>query len=483
MKTRNLMIIMILILFIHQLASLGVIADRGGIPSEPVDIYEPGQYAVISWYDGIEVMCLSSVLKTSSLSSVKVLEVFPLPSIPEISLGDEAIFKKLGDMVHDLAIYYNLDESDQRADGVIVYNKVLGPHNVTVIRTNDSSSFIENVYEIARQNGFEITYDISSVEDEVEFYIAKNYNVFVIDIVSLESYVSQTLVRPLIYKFRSDKIYYPMVISSINKGFFRIKLFFLTATPLNDLNSIQVDYLHLTTYVQKTVFRYDIERIDSRLTEIFPSWKLVLYLTYVGLKGRYDLICDDLEFTGPPDIESILSLTTFLLLIAYIAIILGNDNYRGFIIFNSKKVFITYSLLILIPSLIVLLGISHLVLPPITSTADSIIYLLPYLLDAILVIIVLLNIILLKINIDAKQVTKFGAHALQGSLFIALGFIFLVPIAPFLRALYPPLYFYITSNVLIILIYLFVICIALLVTTLLARIIILKGHKLRVSKT
>lgn len=95
--------------------------------------------------------------------------------------------------------------------------KKIGVHNITVVKASNVDEFKEwvetNFIEISQQY-------VSGIED----YINRGYYYFVFDVVELEGY--QT-VEPIIYTFESDKLYYPIEITSYSQDFSSINLYIL----------------------------------------------------------------------------------------------------------------------------------------------------------------------------------------------------------------------------------------------------------------
>ncbi|RLG46056.1 MAG: DUF2330 domain-containing protein, partial [Thermoproteota archaeon] len=62
------------------------LADRGLIPLTPgVEVHEPDQVAVVAWSGGRELMILATNVRADG--EAEVLEVLPLPSLPEVYEG------------------------------------------------------------------------------------------------------------------------------------------------------------------------------------------------------------------------------------------------------------------------------------------------------------------------------------------------------------------------------------------------------------
>ena len=354
----KLQIIIFILIIIYSMNISAVYADRAGIPSVPTDLKEPGQYAIISWYNGLEVLCLSTHLYSDDYS--KILKILPLPSIPEISLGDKSIFKKISRLVAEFYTWMYL--GGRGGALTIIYTKTLGPHNVTVVRADNATQLLELLKVIAHQNGFNITRSLTRygfLAITLNNYINRGYNIFAIDIITINAY-EDTFIEPIIYKFKSKKIYYPLRISATTfTGDFDLHLYLITASPI-DVSSLR-DYGSYYT-VSGSVFRWELDNVDRRLTEIFPPWILSFYLTYAKVFGYYEYPLDDIELDGPIDI----SLPAFIIGL----IVLGIFAYflfklRTFGKLKSNQIFLGESvLLILLPIILVMMNLTVILSPP-----------------------------------------------------------------------------------------------------------------------
>ncbi len=269
-----------------------VFADRGGIAATPYKLEEPGQYAVISWYGSVEVLYLTTVV--NSPVSTKLIEVLPLPSVPKIELGTKKVFEGLGSIVQK-----HMSLGVPRGSGVpaageveIILQKVLGPHNITVIKAENYTGFLYSLKIIAEQNGFgslDATLENITLDYCIEDYISRGYNIFAIDIVTIEA--GDNTIAPLVYTFRSNKIYYPLKISAATyEGYFRVHLYFITASPLDleeELETLDI-YGYAFSSPSITVRRSKLSNLDNKLTKIFPPWIRFLSVEYVSFGGWYD---------------------------------------------------------------------------------------------------------------------------------------------------------------------------------------------------
>lgn len=327
-------------------------ADRGIIPDKPIDVHEPGQIAIISWYGGREVLFLSSVLRVNSSDEVRIIEVLPLPSIPEIALGDKSVFENLNKLLASVSSiprggYLGAPGSGEGSS--IIFNKVIGPHNVTVLRVNSSDSFNYMINQIFAQNN----YNSSGVHVDnyiIDSYIKHGFNYFTIDIVTIHPREGIVMVEPIIYKFNSPKLYYPMKISRLNKGMFTAKLFIITSCriPPGALDNLNYRDMY---YDSRAFWKWELARIDNRLVEVFPFWITCVHVNYFEIQGDYNYLGDDdIYFEPVYSYDTVQVIIVLAICIAYAFLLFKRTNLN-FIKKHAKSV-LFYSILVFGPLLL-----------------------------------------------------------------------------------------------------------------------------------
>ncbi|UCH88006.1 MAG: DUF2330 domain-containing protein [Thermoplasmata archaeon] len=207
-------------------------ADRGSvvIDDDDINIYEPGQKAIICWDGTNELLILSTDIRAEE--PTKALEIMPLPSEPEISTCDVGVFEKLKDLVElngqsdekGEGSYDRGDNLGPSQDVEIIFHEQLGFHDITVIKAHTTEGFAQYVSDFMVELGLE-PMSFPEAEDIAESYMSRGYNYFVLDVIEL-SYELRSP-EPLMYKFESDSLYYPMEITSLTGGESHILLFTL----------------------------------------------------------------------------------------------------------------------------------------------------------------------------------------------------------------------------------------------------------------
>lgn len=293
-------------------------ADSGFI-TPGFNIYEPWQYAIIAWNNGWEILYLTSYINTLGAKG-KIIQIIPFPSVPEVYIGNAESYYALEKVLDN----YGIDISPIS----VILSKAVGPHNITVFYVNDTTDFVQFISTYASSNNLEFIHISTAMVNNIDYYISRGYRYFCVDIINLTRY--DVSIVPIIFKFRSSTIYYPMRISSSNKGSFEMHLFFLTSFPIN-AKSLKN---HVGICWTKVVSRDIVNYIDPRLLSIFMPWQVSFYLTYAYGKGEYsaDRELKDIEIEPPFSwyIYQVVSLLNVFLVV-------------GFMIYDTKKARILYS--------------------------------------------------------------------------------------------------------------------------------------------
>jgi hypothetical protein len=212
-----------------------VLADGGMISisiAEHISIDEPGQKAIIAWDGQEEILILSTDVHAEG--NTTALRVIPLPSQPDrIEQGDFNSFLRIRDLIYDRFRHRHtwLDcpggKGGGDGEGVdIVFHEKIGAHDIWVAKATDAVELIKWAEQFLARN--QIQYQISSPELETlaAQYIDDGIQFFVFDLIELSA--DQKSVEPIVYRFQSDTLYFPLKISSIIPGYTELSLFLLT---------------------------------------------------------------------------------------------------------------------------------------------------------------------------------------------------------------------------------------------------------------
>jgi hypothetical protein len=208
------------------------LADRGMVPIGDVSVYGPGQKAIIAWNGDEEVMILSTDVSASGDS--QVLEVLPLPSEPKVEKGDFASFEQVSGLIEEHFSGHWWDGFRKGAltagEGVeIVFHEKIGAHDITVVKAGDSAELVMWAESFLRDAGIEHEISSPKLESLVGDYIARDIHYFVFDLIEVTS--EPKSIEPIVYRFDSDFLYFPLKISTLAEGWTDINLFLLTPQP------------------------------------------------------------------------------------------------------------------------------------------------------------------------------------------------------------------------------------------------------------
>jgi len=210
------------------------LADRGMVPISNVSVYGPGQKAIIAWDGEEEILILSTDVRASG--DTQVLELLPLPSKPQVEKGDFASFEQVDKLIKEHFPGRGWDWLRKGAlgprEGVeIVFHEKIGAHDITVVKAADSEELVRWAEGFLKEIGIEHKISSPKLELLVGDYIARDINYFVFDLIEVTS--EPKSIEPIVYRFDTYFLYYPLKISTLAEGWTDISLFLLTPQPVN----------------------------------------------------------------------------------------------------------------------------------------------------------------------------------------------------------------------------------------------------------
>jgi hypothetical protein len=228
-------------------------ADRGMIPIEPtVSIYEPGQKAMLAWNGQEEIMVLSTDVQATN--STFVLEIMPLPSNPKkIEKGSFESFVRLQELIqaHAWKAWITSDSYEQSLSEIrsvqVTFHEKIGAHDITVVNASDTSEFIEWMKKFLESNDVNHKVSLDKFESVIVDYMSRGFRYYVLDLIEMAS--QKNSVEPILYRFETDFLYYPLKISSPISGNTKITLFILANDILFDPSSQYIPTLIPSQYM------------------------------------------------------------------------------------------------------------------------------------------------------------------------------------------------------------------------------------------
>jgi hypothetical protein len=196
-------------------------ADRGAIVAvADVNLQEPAQRALIA-HDGLEeVLILQTDVQANQAMSV--VEFMPLPSLPTVYLAPEGCFNALQETIdrHGLryAIYTRGGGSQPAEESTVklVLAEQLGPHQVRVVEVNDVNDFLHWVEQFFGENDLGRPNLGDNLRQVVGSYLAEGLRFFAFDVITAAE--EKKTVEPLVYRFKSQEIYYPLRVTNLYGG-------------------------------------------------------------------------------------------------------------------------------------------------------------------------------------------------------------------------------------------------------------------------
>lgn len=297
-----------------------VSADRGGISLvSKVEVLEPGQKAIIAWNGREEVLILSTDVKANQ--STLVLELLPLPSNPKaVERANSTSFIKLQDIIRrHIGTYVNSRKLGGYGEGnfaetvVVTFHEKIGAHDITVVRADNASELALWIDDFLRKNAVTNELSLQEYESIFEDYISRGFPYFALDLVEVSP--TEKSVEPILYRFETSFLYYPLKISSLFSGDTGITLFLLTHYKVDSFiyyrsadqpwttSLVFVDENRTKAYAPANftwslgrVFQFnltddELREIDLRLESLFDGSAVLTLLEY---KGALDIFTGDL---------------------------------------------------------------------------------------------------------------------------------------------------------------------------------------------
>ncbi len=270
---------------------------------EDARLTEDSQKAIIIHNKQEEVLILGTELQADRKTGV--LEFIPFPSEPVVSLAKGNPFEEINKLLKhknvimlSRGIYKGGRGGGDTVEPVeIRFSQKIGLHDVTVIKINDINAFNKWVIDFLDKKGFKNIElkALRNFSNIAEDYIKKGFHYFVFDYVQLED--TKKFVEPLIYRFKTDKLYYPFKTSNNVGGRGSVELVLILPGSLGirqyglelikefaKIFSSPWDY-ELST--SSKVYLKELEPIYEKINEIFTD-KSKIYLQMLRYSGWYE---------------------------------------------------------------------------------------------------------------------------------------------------------------------------------------------------
>ncbi len=259
--------------------------DMPDVKVDPLNVvvYEPGQRAIVLWNGEEEILLLSTEIRTSQ--PVSILEVIPLPAEPTVELGDFESFQKMQQLVVDKTMWKvasggGVPGQRAPADAArITFHERMGAHDLSVVQVLDRDHFVDWVKAFLAKRGANQADVRPEFVEVIDNYLTRNFDWFVFDVIETGDTLRTR--QPVQYRFRTDSLYYPLEISSLETGKTSIDLLLVTGNKLESYGVVQASvkrYPHFTATLDE-------------IHEVSPQWAKmmdvpVLTLQQVRIRGK-----------------------------------------------------------------------------------------------------------------------------------------------------------------------------------------------------
>jgi hypothetical protein len=193
-------------------------ADRGHIWLKPVQLAETSQKAIVLHNGEEEVLVLGVELEAAR--QAEILEFIPFPSEPAVALAEGDPFDQARRLVREKRLEAQgppVKGGPGRPVAVeLTFAARMGVHDVAVVRVNDADGFEAWVRDHFRREGLESPLDLGPALAVARDYLARGYRHFVFDQVTVGP--ERRFAAPLVYRFRSERLYYPLRTSNLVGG-------------------------------------------------------------------------------------------------------------------------------------------------------------------------------------------------------------------------------------------------------------------------
>ncbi|MBC7319323.1 hypothetical protein H5T89_01645 [bacterium] len=291
MRLKKFLVLLISVPLVFSVSNCAL-ADKGSISPWPVSLSQSSQRAIIMHNLEEEVLILGTEIKADR--DTYILEFIPFPSEPDVKLASGDPFKEIERlMVEEKGI--ELIDTDVFKGGTtktvpieIKLSEKIGLHDVTLIKINNISSFIDWVKDFFRKKNIDISNDLSNFYKIAEDYVNRGINYFVFDYVPVKT--ETRLIEPLIYKFKADKIYYPLKTSNIVGGEGIIDLIFILPGSFSEGDYFGLDrsrgiFFELSN--SDRVYKDELEDIYQDVNGFFSKVDK-LYIQMMRYRRSYD---------------------------------------------------------------------------------------------------------------------------------------------------------------------------------------------------
>lgn len=298
----------LVLLSIYACPALG---DMGRITTSEATVHENSQKAIIIHNLDEEILILGTDLISDR--NTKILRFIPFPSEPKVSLAQGDPFEQVSELIRKYELTFLSRETKGRTSSAasveIRFNARLGAHDVTVVKINEIGEFRRWVGEFLAGKGLTPGEDYREVEEVASDYVQRDFKHFVFDLVEVKPEIHFT--EPIVYRFKSKELFYPLKTSNTFGGEGGIDLIIISpvtlcdplhseSLPLTEEASIYIKSLsEEETFIRKVlggdamqvstsaqISREDLKDVDPRAEKFFQENEPV-FMQLIRYWGKY----------------------------------------------------------------------------------------------------------------------------------------------------------------------------------------------------
>jgi hypothetical protein len=215
-----------------------VYADKGPILwHEGVELSQESQKAIILHNAVEEVLILGTEMRASK--KIEMLEFIPFPSEPTVSPATGAPFEEMARLIKQKGLVFQFSTigkgggTPESVPVEIRLSEKIGLHEVTAIKINDIGQFAGWLDDFFARNGIHVAKEkLGEVYANAQDYVRRGITYFVFDRVDVSENIK--FIEPLMYRFRTDKIFYPLKTSNLIGGRGAVELLLVLPGSISD---------------------------------------------------------------------------------------------------------------------------------------------------------------------------------------------------------------------------------------------------------
>jgi len=147
----------------------------------------------------------------------------------------------------------------------VTFHKKIGAHDISVTHLLNAQGFVDWVVEYLAKQGATENIISSEMRKLIDDYTAEGFVWFVFDIVSLSQETATN--EPIQYRFKTERLFYPLKITKTGKGTTSVELLILTPRLLNRFPGLPIGGINLR-HDPITITQEELKELNVDMYEI-----------------------------------------------------------------------------------------------------------------------------------------------------------------------------------------------------------------------